>query len=76
MKIHHKGTALEIWQALQSDFQNKSQMVAVDLRQRLQQERCAEKGDVRAHFTKLHTTWEDLAAMGYPPTKMNFKQSS
>ena len=62
-----KGTALKIWEALQGDFQNKSQMVAVDLRQRLQQERCAEKGDVRAHFSKLRTMREDLAAMGHPP---------
>jgi hypothetical protein len=72
MKIRDKGTALEIWQALQSDFQNKSRMVAVDLRRRLQQERCAEKGDVRAHFAKLRTMREDLAAMGHPPGEDEF----
>ncbi len=32
MKIRDKGTALEIWEALKGDFQNKSRMVAVDLR--------------------------------------------
>ena len=53
MKIQNKGTALEIWEALQGDFQNKLRMVSVDLRQHLQQERCAKKGDVRAHFLKL-----------------------
>jgi hypothetical protein len=67
MKIRDKGTALEIWEALKGDFQNKSRMVAVDLRRRLQQERCAEKGDVRAHFSKLRTMREDLAAMGHTP---------
>jgi len=67
MKIRNKGTALEIWEALKGDFQNKSRMVAVDLRRRLQQERCAEKGDVRAHFSKLRTMQEDLAAMGHTP---------
>ena len=67
MKIHDKGTAREIWEALQGDFQNKSRMVAVDLRRHLQQERCAEKGDVRAHFAKLRTMREDLAAMGHTP---------
>jgi len=36
--IQNKGTALEIWEALQGDFQNKSRMVAVDLRRHLQQE--------------------------------------
>ncbi len=67
MKIRNKGTALEIWEALQGDFQNKSQMVSVDLRQHLQQERCAEKGDVQAHFSKLRLMREDLAAMGHAP---------
>ena len=43
MKIRNKGTALKIWDALRGDFQNKSCMVAVDLRRRLQQECCAEK---------------------------------
>ncbi len=32
MKIWDKGMALKIWEALQGDFQNKSRMVAVDLR--------------------------------------------
>jgi hypothetical protein len=67
MKIRDKGTAVEIWEALQNDFQNKSRMVAVDLRRRLQQEHCTEKGDVRAHFAKLRTMREDLAAMGHTP---------
>jgi hypothetical protein len=72
MKICDKRTAREIWEALQSDFQNKSKMVAVDLRHRLQQEQCTERGDVRAHFTKLRTMKEDLAAMGHPPSKDEF----
>ncbi|PPQ86113.1 hypothetical protein CVT26_000606 [Gymnopilus dilepis] len=72
MKIRGKGTAREIWEALASDFENRSRMVSVDLRRRLQLERCAEKGDVRAHFTKLRTMREDLAAMGQPPTEDDF----
>ena len=67
MKIQNKGTALEIWEALQGDFQNKSRMVSVDLRRCLQQEQCAEKGDVWAHFLKLHLMREDLASMGHAP---------
>jgi len=50
MKIRTKGTAHEIWEALTKDFQNKSWMVSVDLRRRLQQQCCAEKGDIRSHF--------------------------
>ena len=37
MKIWTKGTAHEVWEALMKDFQNKSQMVSVDLRRQLQQ---------------------------------------
>ena len=66
MKVRGKGTAREIWQALGDDFQKKSRMISVDLRRRLQQEKCVEKGDVRVHFSKLQTMREDLASMGHP----------
>jgi len=72
MKIRTQGTSMDIWQALTADFQNKSRMVSVDLRRRLQQQRCAEKGDVRAHFMILRTMREDLAAMGHSPTDDDF----
>ena len=68
MKVRGKGTAWEIWDGLGDDFQKKSQMVSVDLRRHLQQEKCVKKGDVRAHFSKLRTMWEDLASMGHPPS--------
>jgi len=68
MKIRGKGTAREIWDGLGDDFQKKSRMISVDLRRRLQQEKCVEKGDVRAHFSKLRTMREDLASMGHPPS--------
>jgi len=72
MKVQGKGTALEIWKVLMADFQNKSWMVSVDLRCRLQQLQCAEKGDVRAHFSTLRTMREDLAAMGHSPSDDDF----
>jgi len=75
MKIRNKGTALEIWDALWGDFQNKLRMVAVDMRRCLQQEHCAEKGDVRKHFSKLRLMREDLALMGHPLVKTNSTQS-
>jgi hypothetical protein len=62
MKIRDKGTALEIWDALQNDFQKKSCMIPVDLRRCLQQEHCTEKGDLWTHFAKLRTMREDLTA--------------
>jgi len=72
MKVRGQGTAKGIWEALSKDFQNKSLMVSVDLRRRLQEEKCVEKGDVRAHFSKLRTMREDLSAMGKPPADADF----
>ena len=72
MKIRTKGTAREIWEALKKDFQNKSRMVSVDLRRRLQQQHCAEKGDIRSHFDTLRMMREDLASMGHSPSEDDF----
>jgi hypothetical protein len=39
-------------------------MVTVDLRRKLQAEKCPEHGDMQAHLNKLQTMREDLASMG------------
>ncbi|KAF8811780.1 hypothetical protein BYT27DRAFT_7221343 [Phlegmacium glaucopus] len=57
MKIRSKGTAYEIWTELSKNFQNKSCMVSVDLRRRMQEQR---------------TMREDLASMGQSLTKNDF----
>ena len=72
MKIRTKGTAREIWEALKKDFQNKSRMVSVDLRRRLHQQHCPEKGDIRLHFDTLRLMREDLASMGHAPSEDDF----
>jgi transposase InsO family protein len=72
MKIRAKGTAYEIWKDLENHFQNRSRMVSVDLRRRIQDLRCAEKGDVVGHFATLRTMREDLAAMGQPLNENDF----
>ena len=61
MKIQGKETVHKIWEALMKNFQNKSCMVSVDLRRWLQQQHCADKGDVQTHFATLHTMCENLA---------------
>src|SRR5277367_589203 len=61
-----------IWTELENHFQKKSRMVSVDLRRRLQDQKCLEKGDVVAHFTTLRTMREDLAAMGHLPSDDDF----
>jgi hypothetical protein len=72
MKIRAKGTAYEIWKDLENHFQNRSRMVSVDLRRRIQELRCAEKGDMLSHFATLRTMREDLAAMGQPLNEDDF----
>ena len=44
--------------------EKKSRMVTVDMRHKLQAEKCPESGDVRAHLYKLQAMREDLASMG------------
>jgi len=72
MKIRAKGTAQAIWTELENHYQNRSRMVSVDLRRRLQDLKCPEKGDVVAHFATLRTMREDLSAMGHPPSEDDF----
>ena len=72
MKIRTKKTAYEIWKELENHFQNRSRMVSVDLRRRIQELRCAEKGDMLNHFATLRTMREDLAAMGQPLSENDF----
>ena len=72
MKIRDKGTARKIWTELENHYQSRSCMVSVDLRRRLQDQKCPEKGDVIAHFATLRTMREDLSAMGHPPDEDDF----
>ena len=64
IEVRKKETAYLMWEAVKSQREKKSRMVTVDMRQRLQAEKCTEHGDVRAHLTKLLTMREDLASMG------------
>jgi hypothetical protein len=63
-KIRSNGSAFKIWKALEDHFQKRSQMVAIDLRRRIQNQRCGDKDDLVAHLATLRTMREDLAAMG------------
>ena len=64
MKVWAKGSMYDIWTELGKHFEKRSQMVSIDLRQRLQELRCTEKGNIVEHFADLRTMWEDLASMG------------
>src|SRR6201996_9759795 len=72
LKVKGEKTAKAMWDKVKNHFEKKSQMVTVDLRRKLQDERCAEGGDVKAHLTKLQTIREDLTAMGADPGEKEF----
>jgi hypothetical protein len=61
-----------MWEMVKDENQKKSKMVTVDLRRKLQDERCAAGGDVKVHITKLRTIRADLVAMGADPGDENF----
>ena len=72
IKVRDKGTAYEIWTELGKHFEKRSRMVSIDLRRRLQEIRCAEKGDIVEHLTTLRIMREDLASMGETLTDTDF----
>ena len=53
-----------MWEAVQLKQEKKAQMVTVDLRCKLQVEKCSEHGDMCADLDKLQMMCEDLASMG------------
>ena len=64
MKIRAKGTAYNIWTELGKHFEKRSRMVSIDLRRRIQEQRCTDKGDITEHLATLRTMRENLASMG------------
>jgi len=64
LKIKGKNSVKEAWDSLKDDFEKRSRMFTIDLRKRLQEERCEENGNIRAHFDTMRTMREDLAALG------------
>ena len=72
MKVRAKGSAYDIWTELRKHFEKRSQMVSIDLQQRLQELRCAKKGNIVEHFAVLQTIQEDLASMGESLTENNY----
>jgi hypothetical protein len=58
--VHKESTTKEVWDAVVKHHQQKAQLVIVELYQKLQNEKCKEKGDVRAHlpsFGRCTRTW-------------------
>lgn len=63
-RIKTKKTAKDVWDAVSQIFEDRSTMVAIDLRLKLQSVKCGDTEDVRAHFDKLADMKERLASYG------------
>jgi hypothetical protein len=51
---------------------DNTQLIIVELRMKLQNEKCLEKGDMHTHLAKLQQMLEDLALMGEVISDDNF----
>ena len=56
LKIRSNGSAFRIWKALGDHFEKRSQMVAIDLQRRIQNQRCGDKDDIVTHFVWCEKT--------------------
>jgi hypothetical protein len=72
LKVKDAENAKGMWDRVKDEYEKKSKMVTVDLRRKLQDERCADGGDVKAHLDKLRTIRADLIAMSADPGDDNF----
>src|ERR1700678_195681 len=63
-RIKAKKSAKDVWDAVTEIFEDRSTMVAIDLRLKLQSIKCGENEDVRTHFSKLAEMNERLASYG------------
>ena len=72
LRIKGKVTVKDAWDTLTKEFETRSRMFTIDLRRRLQDERCDDQGDVRVHFETMRTLREDLASLGEAITDNDF----
>ena len=64
LEVRKEVTVVKMWEAVKEKREKKSRMVTVDLWHKLQVEKCAESGDMRAHLYKLQAMRKDLMSMG------------
>lgn len=53
LKVKGEMLASGMWRSVKAEFETRSKMMTVDLRRKLQDERCTENGDVKAHLANL-----------------------
>ena len=63
LKSRGKKTVKEAWDLLKCDYEKRSRMFMVDLKRRIQDQKCAEGGDIRTHFYSIRNMVEELAML-------------
>jgi len=64
LKFRTLDSAHSLWEALASEFEQHSGIVAIELCRKLQGIHCGDKADVRAHFSKMELMRQELASLG------------
>ena len=64
IEVQAQPTVKNLWEAVVASCENKSLMYANAIRTRIQNTRCPESGDVRAHLALLLREKQNLAAVG------------
>ena len=72
LRVQSAGGAAGMWKRVLEEFERKSKMVAVDLRRKLQNERCSNTSNVRTHLEKLQRLRTELVRLGSDPGDDNF----
>jgi hypothetical protein len=72
LQIKNEKLTSEVWTKLTSIFENKGDMVQMDMLTKLQNLSCAENGDVRKHISDMLELKEELAGMGTSLTDTQF----
>jgi len=62
--VKMKDTAKDVWDAIAQIFEGCSLMVAINLRQKMQNVSCGASDDVHTHFDKLADMNEKLSSIG------------
>ncbi|KAJ3474391.1 hypothetical protein NLI96_g12482 [Meripilus lineatus] len=66
LRVQRYSTAHDVWVALCSEHEGKTEMYVIALRTRMANTKCSEGADVREHLGSLAQMWEELATMGSP----------
>ena len=64
LKYPTLNSAHSLWEALASEFEQCSAVVAIELHRKLQGLHCRDKADVHVHFSKMELMRQELASLG------------